>query len=913
MKFTSLILLMFCLAFTINGQQAVFFSGNEQYLSFPSDRMPYGNEHRTVEFWMKSNSNPNLDSNLGRERVISFGSNTKTSGLFSIFTEIENGTTYLSFWGHNKDLYRIAVIPDSDWHFVAVTYDGRNLKCYVDGIQKYQQDIQLNTTTNVPCYIGGAPGTSWLNDYNGAIREVSIWRTARKPDQIKRDMIPYYGTTAPYRLTATEPGLVAHFPLDEGSGTSFKDLGGIIEGKVHNAQWTKALSDNPKVQDVGIWFVIQNQEDLENDTGLPAKRIALSVDDDNNVVRAPIPLDYGSDISAFLWRVIEEKDREWTIRYLINKKLGNKKVLSSQRGINPKIESKIRADRTDWWFLNSEENKLGTNVFQLTTNSLKKDRCMTTSGSSEVIESSYNSGSARKWVLQPMFLHIGYHIPHSPEHIASWNGTIATDPFSKMLKLSNGIPIYATHTVSDWALLNAHLIYNNMLNALEPARLTALGNNIPTDWRREVHIVSKYDPSETVANYPLIKEIWNEEHFESYRGSFGYDPLRKLFVTTITEEMMCKSGVHARGTDGDYHDDLQYREFDQVVHEFAHALDRGCGMNGGSTPSCFMGPNPRECYAASTQAWFNNNFSYSGFKKASGERIITRQDLKDGQASLYNYIDQGFNASNTWMPPRKLHHRELKHEIPSGTTLLPTDKAYYWSFSENYHLKLQNDGNLVVKDIGGWGSGHKWGAGNIMQVPHQGVTKAVFDNGWMKFYNAAGAEVDKFGVEAPGAFLIVKSEEPMPVANTREVAGSWIKVVDVNGHLLWPKHVMEEGDELLLYSNSDPYQFYESFSKKYRLTLNGDGRLVVKENNTQKWISSQQFQAGHGSGTATKVKFENGWIKFLNSGGSEIGKIGGHNGQDAPGACLIVCSEPVTGSAYLKIVNQQGHELWKSN
>jgi hypothetical protein len=916
-KLILLVLSILCFAFMTYGQQAVFFDGVNQHLSFPGAKMPAGNSARTVEFWMKSNLRTNTTNN--RELIIDLSTKSQDGSAFGIFTEVQNNKTYLSFWGHNRDKPKMAVIPDDEWHFVAITFNGGNLQCYIDGIRKFQADIQLNTNNSGSCYIGGNPNhSSYFTYFNGAVRSVSIWNTARNEDQIKLDMIPYHGSTAPYKLTATEPGLIAHFPLNEGSGTTFQDMAKLITGKLENgAGWTKAINANPSMTDEGIWFVIQNKADVDTDLGVPARRLAMSVNEKNEVVMAPIPMEYGSDMSAFLWRIfIKDYGRKKVLTHIINKKLGDKKVLASWETNNPHIEDIGTNQGRNWpYIVLSNLSQRGTNVYNMSTASSGPNRA-TVFYNGRLAETSKNSNTDQAWVFQPMNLDIGYHIPTPPEHIASWGGTtIATAPFTKTLTLSNGITIFATNTASDWALLNAHLIYNNMLNALEPDKLGALSTNIPTDWRREVHILSKHDLNEVAHNYPIINGIWSQDAIESYRGSQGYDPSRKLFVTTITEEMMCKNGVHARATDGTDHDDLQYREFDQVVHEFAHALDNGCGMRGRNTPACFMGRgNEVECYAASVQAWFGNNYSYTSFKdRANTTRIIHRDNLKQGQVDLYNYIDQGFNALNTWLPPRKFRDRELKHELPSGTVLLPTDETFFWSFSENYHLKLQDDGNLVIKDIGGWGSGHKWGSGNIMQVSHNGVKKAIFQDGWVKFYNASGTEVDKFGIDAPGSFLVISSEEPMPVADKREVAGSWIKVEDANGHLLWPKHVMEPGDELLPYNTGGNWdQFYESFSKKYRLTLNAEGRLEIKESGVQKWISPAPSQSAHGPGVATKVKFENGWIKFLASNGTEVQKIGGKNGQDAPGACLIVCSEPVTGNAYLKIVNDKGTQLWVS-
>lgn len=114
----------------------------------------------------------------------------------------------------------------------------------------------------------------------------------------------------------------------------------------------------------------------------------------------------------------------------------------------------------------------------------------------------------------------------------------------------------------------------------------------------------------------------------------------------VTEEMMCRKGVASRGTS-----DQTYREFDQVVHEFGHAMGGfNCTPNQNnitSAANCGLGNQPQECFAASVQAWFNNNFSYGIIGR-------TREELRTRNADFYNYINTMLNVQNTWMPPRTL-------------------------------------------------------------------------------------------------------------------------------------------------------------------------------------------------------------------------------------------------------------------
>lgn len=63
-----------------------------------------------------------------------------------------------------------------------------------------------------------------------------------------------------------------------------------------------------------------------------------------------------------------------------------------------------------------------------------------------------NAGDARQYeVFQPIDLVSGYSIPD-----------VASDGFDRSLSLPLGYRMEARNTVSNWAILNAHLLYKNV-------------------------------------------------------------------------------------------------------------------------------------------------------------------------------------------------------------------------------------------------------------------------------------------------------------------------------------------------------------------------------------------------------------------------------------------------------------------
>ena len=77
-------------------------------------------------------------------------------------------------------------IADKQWHHVAVTYDKKVLKAYVDGILESQRDLTLDPITNTaPIMIG----TNVINQgVNGIIDEVGLFNVALSEEDINAIM-----------------------------------------------------------------------------------------------------------------------------------------------------------------------------------------------------------------------------------------------------------------------------------------------------------------------------------------------------------------------------------------------------------------------------------------------------------------------------------------------------------------------------------------------------------------------------------------------------------------------------------------------------------------------------------------------------------------------------------------------------
>lgn len=705
--------LFILLCSTVFGQdQALYFNGNKEYAEFDVPAlMPSGSANRTVQFWMKSDLKKGAKDN--HESVIELGEQAHNGSAFGLFTAVAGDKTNLYFWGHNADKGPLATIPDDQWHFYTITYEEPYITCYLDGELSQKVEIvtavggqRLNTKTG-KAYIGGYPKRGWY--FSGAVDNLRVWNYIRTPDQIRIDMVGWP------RPSGTEAGLVLAFDFNEGQGKSFADLtdqvSGILKKNIVRSDdiWTQPIASNPEVYDEGIWFVIQNKSLVDSDLASPAQANALTINSDNKPEMAKIPYAFTSNYDAFLWKAIAETDRQGNFQgkyKLVNKKHGDKKALSFDNS-GGKLEEENGENKQKWSILNSNLTNHGTNAFVLSNAALSSSKNMVYDGSN-VVSAGANSNDTRQvWLLQPMKLWAGYHLPamNSETEITAARNTCqkvdcspcsgdlslrseSVHPFVKKICVNENFSIFGTNTTSDWALLNTQLIYKNIINSFLHPGVARTSSNL-------VMVISKYDRPELVYQY---KNVYSNESWladtRGYAGSLDDVKNNRPTTSVITEEMMCRKGKIVNRPK-----DQKNREFEQVVHEFGHTinyvyfLDKDFDNN---SLNSFLAPyltakheyevaqkNTRDAmdkndpskviqdleekedlkkraFASADQnrtEWFPWTIQkrYDNSKPGDG-----RNDIEYLAENEKTAMDQIINPNNTWFPPRKLREMEAQ-------------------------------------------------------------------------------------------------------------------------------------------------------------------------------------------------------------------------------------------------------------
>lgn len=187
------------------------FDGTDDAASIPHGASLNLSVALTMEAWI----NP-VGTGAATQDVVCKSSNSANTGY--IFPRTDTRWDDLAIWLHIGGSWRVFSTPytayKGSWHHVAASYDGSRVKIFIDGAKVLDQAQTGAVATNGNALtLGNQPGYSEY--YNGQLDEVRLWNVARSEAQVQAD----YNKT----VLGTQPGLVAYYRLDEGSGTTFVD------------------------------------------------------------------------------------------------------------------------------------------------------------------------------------------------------------------------------------------------------------------------------------------------------------------------------------------------------------------------------------------------------------------------------------------------------------------------------------------------------------------------------------------------------------------------------------------------------------------------------------------------------------------------------------------------------------------
>lgn len=143
-----------------------------------------------------------------------------------------------------------APITATDWHHIAMTYDGSERVVYFNGEEIDSQFLSVDMPANEEALGIGGEGESptfpsEIYSLNGRISEVRLWTYARSESQIRRSMIE--------QVTESEPGLIAVWPLERGFEDRFGRFSStLVPGSSYSGIGSPAVPFDPfRIRGVG--------------------------------------------------------------------------------------------------------------------------------------------------------------------------------------------------------------------------------------------------------------------------------------------------------------------------------------------------------------------------------------------------------------------------------------------------------------------------------------------------------------------------------------------------------------------------------------------------------------------------------------------------------------------------------------
>ncbi|MFE0042518.1 LamG-like jellyroll fold domain-containing protein [Streptomyces albireticuli] len=187
-----------------HAETALAFGGGDAHVRVPKGPELAGRDF-TLEFWARRTAH-------GRQEFLVGHGDEAGSPLKSLHIGFREDDRF-TFAFYAEDLNADGPVTDTSWHHWACVYDheARRQTVYRDG-------EEAGSRTTGSGYNGTGPlllGRALAQGARAELDEVRVWDRARTADELKRDK--------GIRLIGDDPGLVAYYRFDEGSGTRLFD------------------------------------------------------------------------------------------------------------------------------------------------------------------------------------------------------------------------------------------------------------------------------------------------------------------------------------------------------------------------------------------------------------------------------------------------------------------------------------------------------------------------------------------------------------------------------------------------------------------------------------------------------------------------------------------------------------------
>ncbi len=214
--------------------QALSFNGTNSWVTVNSSASLNLTTGMTLEAWVKPSALADWSSVILKERTNGLG-----YALYGVSGANQPPSGYVHVGSADNAAQGVSALPVGAWSHLTATYDGTNLKLYVNGTLVSTQAVTGNIVTSTGALrIGG--NSVWGEYFNGLIDQVRIYNRALNQGEIRADMSTPVGGT----LETTAPTVALTAP----------SAGATVSG---TATLTASASDNVYV--AGVQFLLDGQ------------------------------------------------------------------------------------------------------------------------------------------------------------------------------------------------------------------------------------------------------------------------------------------------------------------------------------------------------------------------------------------------------------------------------------------------------------------------------------------------------------------------------------------------------------------------------------------------------------------------------------------------------------------------------
>ncbi len=206
----------------VSGNNALSFDGTDEYVDCGNDEsLQISGTHISIEAWIYPES---FDADVWSNVIVEKADNGEYD---------DTGTGYILRCGNGQVNFTFGIGPDpcwvvatsetntlstGKWQHVAATYDGSNIRLFVDGVEKLVQAETTSIVKNDTTSLRIGESEIWPGrHFHGKIDEVRIWNDTCSATEIRANMHR--------QLQGNEDNLVAYYKMDTGEGTTAKDSG----------------------------------------------------------------------------------------------------------------------------------------------------------------------------------------------------------------------------------------------------------------------------------------------------------------------------------------------------------------------------------------------------------------------------------------------------------------------------------------------------------------------------------------------------------------------------------------------------------------------------------------------------------------------------------------------------------------